>query len=52
MRGRVEDLIHIGVVSHHLISFTQEALAGRGGACFYADPSWAAALGIDPIDDR
>jgi hopanoid C-2 methylase len=40
--GRIEDVIHIGVVSHHLISFTQEALRGKGEACFYADPSRAA----------
>ncbi len=40
--GRIEDLIHIGVVSHHLISFTREALTGSGEACFYADPSRAA----------
>ncbi|MDQ3797356.1 MAG: B12-binding domain-containing radical SAM protein [Pseudomonadota bacterium] len=39
--GRIEDVIHIGVVSHHLISFTQQALTGRGEACFYADPSRA-----------
>jgi hopanoid C-2 methylase len=48
--GRVEDLIHIGVVSHHLISFTQEAQAGRGEACFYADPSRAALPRSDQID--
>lgn len=39
--GRIEDVIHIGVVSHHLISLTQQALTGRDEACFYADPSRA-----------
>lgn len=39
--GRIEELIHIGVVSYHLIRFTREALAGEGEACFYADPSRA-----------
>lgn len=40
--GRIEELIHIGVVSHHLIRFTREVLADTGEACFYADPSRAA----------
>jgi radical SAM superfamily enzyme YgiQ (UPF0313 family) len=34
-RGNVEALIHIGMVSHHLITFAREAGAGRQGASFY-----------------
>ena len=34
--GRIEDLIHIGLVGHHLVEFTREALSGRQNASFYA----------------
>jgi len=34
-RGNVEAMIHIGMVSHHLITFAREAGAGRQGASFY-----------------
>jgi radical SAM superfamily enzyme YgiQ (UPF0313 family) len=34
--GRIEELIHIGLVGHHLITFTREALAGEQNASFYA----------------
>jgi radical SAM superfamily enzyme YgiQ (UPF0313 family) len=34
--GRIEDLIHVGLVGHHLIEFTREALAGTQNASFYA----------------
>ncbi|HXJ21812.1 MAG TPA: DUF4070 domain-containing protein [Polyangia bacterium] len=33
--GQVESLIHTAVVSHHLIAFTAECLAGAGEAAFY-----------------
>jgi len=34
-KGDVEALFHIGMVSHHLITFAREAGAGRQGASFY-----------------
>jgi radical SAM superfamily enzyme YgiQ (UPF0313 family) len=34
--GRIEDLIHIGLVAHHLIAFTREAVSGLQNASFYA----------------
>ncbi len=37
--GRIEDLIHVAVVSHHLTAFTAECLTGTGEASFYAPPS-------------
>ena len=33
--GNVEAMIHIGMVSHHLITFAREAGAGRQSASFY-----------------
>ena len=33
--GNVEAMFHIGMVSHHLITFAREAGAGRQGASFY-----------------
>ncbi len=35
-RGDVEAMIHIGMVSHHLITFAREAAAGRTNASFYS----------------
>jgi radical SAM superfamily enzyme YgiQ (UPF0313 family) len=35
--GRVEDVIHIGVVAHHLITFARSAAAGRQNASFYSE---------------
>ena len=34
--GRIEDLIHVALVSHHLIRFAREAVAGRENASFYS----------------
>ncbi len=36
--GRIEEVIHIGLVSHHLVTFTRNCAAGQSEACFYADP--------------
>src|SRR5207244_4721853 len=33
--GKIEFVIHIGVVSHHLIEFTRDCLTGRGESAFY-----------------
>ncbi len=38
-QGRIEEVVHIGVVTYHLITFTREIEAGKWEACFYADPS-------------
>src|SRR5690606_33921118 len=42
--GRVEEVIHIGVVAHHLVRFTRDCLngTGQGEAAFYADPTRSA----------
>jgi len=34
-KGDVEAMIHIGMVSHHLITFARQAAAGKTGASFY-----------------
>ena len=34
--GKIEALIHAGVVSHHLIQFTRDCLTGVGESSFYA----------------
>jgi hopanoid C-2 methylase len=34
--GKVEQLIHIAMVSHHLIQFTRDCLRGAGESSFYA----------------
>ncbi|MGH7727988.1 MAG: B12-binding domain-containing radical SAM protein [Vulcanimicrobiaceae bacterium] len=36
-RGDVESMIHVGMVSHHLITFAREAGAGRQNASFYSE---------------
>lgn len=35
-KGHVEDVIHVGLVAHHLIRFAEETAAGRGEKCFYS----------------
>ena len=40
-QGRVDEVIQIGAVTHHLLTFTQEIAAGRWEASFYADPNRA-----------
>lgn len=41
-RKRIEEVIHIGVVTHHLIQFARDCEKGSAEACFYADPNRAA----------
>jgi radical SAM superfamily enzyme YgiQ (UPF0313 family) len=36
-RGDIESMIHVGLVSHHLITFAREAGAGRRNASFYSE---------------
>ncbi len=40
-QGRIPEVIQIGVVTHHLLTFTQEIIDGRWEASFYADPNRA-----------
>ena len=35
-RGQVENIFHVSIVAHHLISYTREALQGRGQASNYS----------------
>jgi radical SAM superfamily enzyme YgiQ (UPF0313 family) len=34
--GRVEELIHVGLVAHHLIAFARDAVSGHQNASFYS----------------
>jgi radical SAM superfamily enzyme YgiQ (UPF0313 family) len=36
---RIEEVIHIGVVTHHLIQFARDCEKGSAEACFYSDPN-------------
>ena len=36
-QGNVESMIHVGLVSHHLITFAREAGQGRRTASFYSE---------------
>jgi radical SAM superfamily enzyme YgiQ (UPF0313 family) len=40
-QGRISEVIQIGAVTHHLLTFTQEIVDGRWEASFYADPNRA-----------
>jgi hopanoid C-2 methylase len=35
-QGRIEDVIHVSLVAHHLITFARDAAAGRENASFYS----------------
>ena len=35
-QGRIEPLLHIGIVGHHLITYAREALAGKFNASHYS----------------
>ena len=37
--GRIEEMVSIATVAHHLITFVGEIRSGKHEACFYADPS-------------
>lgn len=41
-RGQVEEVIHLAVVSYHLIKFARDIAEGRMEACFYSDPNQSA----------
>jgi radical SAM superfamily enzyme YgiQ (UPF0313 family) len=35
--GRIEELIHVGLVAHHMLTFARGCAAGRENASFFAD---------------
>jgi hopanoid C-2 methylase len=35
--GRIEELIHVGIVAHHMISFARACAEGRENAAFFAE---------------
>jgi radical SAM superfamily enzyme YgiQ (UPF0313 family) len=35
--GRIEELIHVGLVAHHMITFARDCAKGRENASFFAD---------------
>ncbi len=37
--GRIEELIHVGIVAHHMITFARACAEGRENASFYAERS-------------
>ena len=39
--GRIDEMIHIGIVSHHLLTFAARCAADDAEASFYADPNRA-----------
>ncbi len=43
-QGRIEDLIHVGLVAHHLITFAREVVEQRQNASFYSPKLRAAEL--------
>ncbi len=45
--GRIEQVIHVGLVAHHLISFAREAVMGRQNASFYSAKTRA---GLEPAE--
>jgi radical SAM superfamily enzyme YgiQ (UPF0313 family) len=46
-QGRIEALIHVAIVSHHMIAFTRECLRGSAEPAFYA-----ADLPVRPLFER
>jgi radical SAM superfamily enzyme YgiQ (UPF0313 family) len=51
-QGRVDEVIHIGVVAHHLLTFTREIEEGRWEASFYAEAERGAPDGNAPLAGR
>jgi len=50
--GNVEAMFHIGMVSHHLITFARDAAAGRQGASFYNQDTRDDAAGEAMLERR
>jgi hypothetical protein len=47
--GRIEELIHIGLVAHHMIVFARACAAGVENAAFYAQRSKGASDAAAPV---
>jgi hopanoid C-2 methylase len=47
-RGRMDEIVHLAVVAHHLIRFTRDCLRGMEEASFYADPNRSADGSVAP----
>jgi radical SAM superfamily enzyme YgiQ (UPF0313 family) len=45
-RLQIEEVIHVGMVAYHLISYARECAAGRGERSFYSDAPRQAAAGL------
>ncbi len=49
--GRIEDVIHVGLVAHHLIAFARDAVSGGQNASFYsAKIRDRGTIGLKPAD--
>ena len=48
-RGHIDDAMHIAIVTHHLVEFTRDTLAGHGEASFYVDPT-ESAVAPEPVN--
>jgi radical SAM superfamily enzyme YgiQ (UPF0313 family) len=47
--GRIEELIHVGLVAHHMITFARGCAQGRENASFFAERPKAIAEAASPI---
>lgn len=47
--GRIEDLIHVAIVAHHMILFARECLSGTAEKAFYSP---GVGLPADPAEDN
>ncbi len=47
--GRIEELIHVGLVAHHMIVFARDCASGRENASFFAERSRAAVEVATPV---
>ncbi|MFL5269568.1 MAG: B12-binding domain-containing radical SAM protein [Stellaceae bacterium] len=46
--GRIEELIQVGLVAHHMIVFARDCASGRENASFYAERPKVVAEGVEP----
>jgi radical SAM superfamily enzyme YgiQ (UPF0313 family) len=51
-KGDVEAMFHIGMVSHHLITYAREAASGRFSASFYNQEARVVSAGSEPVLER
>jgi len=48
-RGRMEEVIHIGLVSHHLIQYARQCATAEAEPSFYADPNRTPRVKPQPV---